>query len=291
MTRKIALTTLTMLVFAAAPVLGQDKPRKTDKPPCCQAKAKAKAACAQQGKKAACSADAKKSGCCTAGKKLGCKDKNQAACKSEKEACGEINCVGEQVRYKGVAIPRMSYQVGDQKLSCPKSAVKLAKEKNLPIQYVVAGKTYTDKAEALAAHAAQLEKYYNELLTVRYAVGDQCVACPNAAAQIAKEKGAKVCYQVGSFRFEDKQAAEKAAKMARAQGERVKIKCMVGDQVFDSPARAAEVAKTAGKPVTYCVGKLNTTSETVAKIQLQVARIKSALDTIAKSGGKQVASR
>ncbi len=292
MIRKITVTTLAMLVFAAAPVLGQDKPRKSDKPACCAQK--------KGQQKAACTAKQKKADCCDAKKKADCKDKAKAACADKKEACshegkkekcGDTNCVGEQVRYKGVVLPRLVYQVGEQKLTCPRSAVKLAKEKNLPIKYIVGEQSFDDKAEALEAHAARLEKFYNELLTVQYAVGDRCVACPNAAAELAKQKGAKVSYQVASFRFADREAAEKAARMARAKGDNVAIKVMVGDQLFDSPAQAAEVAKLKGKPVTYSVGKLNTSSETVAKIQLQVARIKAALDEIAKCGGKKLASR
>ncbi len=290
MLRKITLTTIAVLVFAAAPVLGQDKPQKPGKPPCCQAKAKKGTCSAKQGK-AACADKQKKAGCCDADKKPGCKDKASCKSKDGKEACGEVNCVGEQVRYKGVVMPRMVYQIGDQKLKCPKSAAKLAKEKNLPIKYVVGDQTFSDKAKALDAYAGMLEKYYDELLTVKYAVGGKCVSCPNAAAEMAKQKGKKVCYQVGSFCFKDRAAAEKAAKMARATGDKVTMKIMVGNEAFDCPVHAAESAKAKGKSVTYCVGKLNTTSETVAKIQLQISRIKAAIDEIAKCGGKQVASR
>ena len=266
MTKQNLFTFAAVLAFVAAPAFAQCKEAAgKEKGACCAGKTEhvkcsdaEKAACTKD--KAACDKD--KAACCSKDKAACTKDGKEAcktACKTScdkdgKQACGETNCTGDQVRYKGQGIPRMVYMVGDERLTCPKTSVALAKEKGVEIKYVVDGKVMDDKADALAAHAQQLEKFYDHMLTVNYCVDGKSTGCSQTAAEMAK-------------------------------------KCnKVGDEKFDCPHHAAQAAKDKGAKVKYCVGEMDTTSESMAKIQLTVERIKAAIDEIERAGGKQIAA-
>lgn len=263
MTKRTMFAIAALTIFSAATAFAQ-----------CKEAAQAKAGCDKA--KAAC--DEKKAACSDHGKH------------GEKDECGDVNCAGDQVRYKDMPIPRMIYQVGDQRLTCPKSSVKLAKDTNTEIKYVVTGKVYDNKDKALDAHCQQLEKAYDNMLNINYCVDGKTTDCRQTAEAMAKKADKPVCFGVGSFCFADKESAEKAAKAAREAGDQVQMAVMVGDKSYEYPHKATGVAKAEGKQVKYCVGKMNTTSETMAKIQLTVERIKTALDEVEKAGGKQIAS-
>lgn len=257
-----------LMILAAAPTLAQsEKNTETDKPECCAAHKVEK--------------------CCAQDKAV---ENTKACCKHGMAAgCGDTNCAGDLVRFKGLALPRILYQVNDERLSCPKSAVKMAKAENADLKYVVADKVFTNKPEAFKAHAELLDEFLGDMLTVKYAVGENCVACPDAAEAIAKKEGKKVRYRLASFDFEDRASAEKATKLASEASEQVELKMVVGDETFDCPMHAAEAAKKQGKEVDYCIGKLKTASEADAMIELAVERIKAALTAFEKCGGKQIA--
>ena len=286
MTKQSVFTFAALIAFVAAPAFAQCKDAANkDKGACCASKGQQVKECSDKDK-AACAKDGKQD--CS---KTCSTDAKQACSKDGKSAgCAEVNCAGDQVRYKGQAIPRMVYQVGDQRLTCPKSSVALAKEKGVEIQYVVAGEVMDDKAKAMDALSQQVEKAYENMLTVNYCVDGKTTGCCETATAMAKEANKPMCYGVGSFCFDSKEDAEKAAKVAREAGDKVQMVMLVGDEKFDCPHHASEAAKQNGAEVKYCVGEMNTTSEAMANIQLTVERIKTALDEIEKLGGKQIAS-
>ena len=252
----VAVTVLALAALAAA----------QEKPACCQKK---KASC-DKAKAAQCQDKADK--CKLQAKKDCCAKKDKQCCDKKKAKCGDVSCTGEQVGYKGVKFPRLAYMVGDQRTDCPKTAAKLAKEKNLPIKYVVGDKVFDEKPAALAAQTEVLEDLLGSILSIKYVVGDECVACPHAAEQMAKQSGAKVKYRLGSFVFDDQQAAEQAAAKAR------------------EAADAVEMKVDNGEVTRYKVGKLVTTSKVAATYQLAIERLKAALDALERAGGKQVAA-
>ena len=126
MTIRTTLATLAILIFVAAPSLAQCKEsgKKCDKPCTKKCDEKAKQECKSQCKTP-----------CTQGK-AACDAKS--SCKSS--GCGDTNCSGELVRYKGAAIPRMVYMVKGETFTCPRTAVAKAKDEGVDIQYVVGEK-------------------------------------------------------------------------------------------------------------------------------------------------------
>lgn len=181
----------------------------------------------------------------------------------------------------------MLYDVAGERMGCPKSAVALAAEKNCAVKYVVDGKVYEDKAEALNAEVAVLDAYLKDALSLKYAVGEEMTSCPKAAEAMAKKNGEQVCYRLTGYKFKSQEDAEKAAKLARLAAETINIKIMVGEETFDCPMKAAEAAKQCGKEVDYCIGTMRTTSESAAKIQLEIEKIKTAVDKIEECCGQK----
>jgi hypothetical protein len=194
-----------------------------------------------------------------------------------------VTCDGDVVRCEGVELPRIGFKVGDTITCCMKSATEMSKGDSAQVKFVVGDKTYDNLGEAKAARLKALEEYYEGLLTVKYAVGDECIGCPMAAKDLASKSGKPVRYRLAAFDFAEKAQAEKAAEAARAAGDKVTMTCAVGDKTFTCPKGAAEAAKTCGKKVEYCVGEQKTSCETTAKTRLIEARITAALETLAEA--------
>jgi|GEM_PF-4793099 len=237
--------------------------------------------CKDKNVKACCSSKDAKASCCpskdakagSAAQSTLAKAKTDDACHKEEgeDDCGDTNCAGDMVRYKGMPVPRMVYQVGEARMTCAKSSAALASKQNAKIQYVVEGKVYDEKPAALAAYADMLEEFLDEVLTVKHD---------------ANVKPA--CYQLAAFKFECPNSSEQAVKQAREAIGKIEMVVMVGDEKYHCPAEAAQAAKKQGKEVDYSCGKMRTTSETVARIQLATQKIKTAVDTFEKCGGKPI---
>ncbi len=256
MRKRFVFAALAVAVFCAAPVLAQ---------------------CQKTCEKA-------KSGQCTHQGKTGCGAKQAAADGKQTKAamCGsDVTCDGDVVRYEGVEIPRIGFKVGDTLTCCMKAAKEMAKGEAGKIKFVVADKTYDNLGEAKGARLKVLEEYYEDLLRVKYAVGDECTGCPMAAKDLAKKHSKPVQYRLAAFDFAEQAAAEKAAKEARAAGAKVRMSWAVGEKTFCCPTTAAKVAKAGDQKVEYCVGEQKTTCETTAKTRLIEARIAAVLKTLA----------
>ena len=207
--------------------------------------------------------------CCAAGDKKG-------ECSS---ACSEG---GKAVAVK---MPRMSYKVGDKEVCCSSEASELAKGDKSKIQFVVAGKSYGNQGEATDALATALDGFMNEVTTVKYAVGDNCVACPNAAKEMASKDNKKVQYRVASFNFEKQEDAEKAVKVAKDAAAKIEMKMMVGDKCYQCPMSAGDAAKKENKTVEYVVGETKACCDKEAKVNLAKARIDAAMKAMSEAPG------
>lgn len=131
-------------------------------------------------------------------------------CATAKASC-EVR--GKKVEYD---VPAMTYKVGDKETCCEKMALEAAKGEEKAVKFIVAGKSFDTKSEAMTAYAETLDNYLNnQVLTVRYAVGDECVACPMAAGALAKSKNEKMKYRLASFNFDDQEKADKALAAAK----------------------------------------------------------------------------
>lgn len=217
---------------------------------------------------------AKKSGC------PGLAAENKSGCTAAKgEGCGSG---GECCQAKaGAKLPAISYKVGDKEFCCDKEAAEVAKASNATITYVVGGKTFAKQDEAMTAYADLLEKHLDGMLTVKFVVGDECVACPTSAQQLAKEKRAKVQYRLAAYDFESQEKADKAAGRAREAAEKVSIKMVVGDEAFQCPVSAKDASQKSGKPVEYAVGDCKSQCQTTARINLAKAKIDAASKALA----------
>jgi len=241
--------------------------------------------------------------CCAGAKKTA---DGGATCQKDKSSCAKTgDQVGQEAcRDKALAaagMPVMHYKVGDQTTCCPKTAGDLAAAQDAPIRYVVNDAEYADKTEALGTYAKVLDDYLGTLTTVRYAVGEKCVACPMAATALAKDSGETVKYRVAAFTFADQAAAEKAAKTARAASEKVVMTMVVDGQETKCAATAKKTCDksadnaTAGKTCEYRVGDTKTCCAATAKVEFTKARIEAAQRALVEiaandNGGKEVAS-
>jgi hypothetical protein len=207
----------------------------------------------------------------------GCGDEKAAAgCGAKATACGDKckgsakdgsakgGCAGEKLAAAGM--PKMTYIVGDEKTCCPEQAQKLAdKNADAKIQYVLGDKTYADRTEALTAYEAALTAYLETVTTVRYAVGDQCVACPDAAAKLAAGHKQAVKYRVASFTFTDKAKAEEAAKAAKTAADQVKLAMATDGKAEGKPCSAGEKKACAGAEAQGCGAKATAKADGDAK--------------------------
>jgi hypothetical protein len=219
-----------------------------------------------------------------------------SSCHKDKSACtkGDDLAAGAECRGKLLAAagaPLMTYKVGDKSTACPKQAAEWATGQDVQVRYVVNDTEYTDKPEALKAYEAALEQHLGNMTSVRYAVGKQCVGCPNAAATLAKESGESVKYRVAAFTFADREQAEKAAEAARAASAKVTLTCIVDGKEYacDQEAKRACQAKdgeTAAKTCEYKVGGTKTPCQVTAKVELATARIVAAYKAVEDLGGK-----
>lgn len=161
---------------------------------------------------------AEKGGCGSKAKCEGaqaCKGEGAQACKGDgKDACQEKTLAAAGVRV-------MKYKVGEETTCCPKQAEQLAGGDNTKVHFVVGESEYAEKTEALQAYAKVLDEYLETMGTVRYAVGEKCVACPQTAGAMAKASGTPVKYRVATATFMSKDVAEKAAEAARAAAAKI----------------------------------------------------------------------
>ena len=161
------------------------------------------------------------------------------------------SCHGDKAGAKGTAasekcsgalagMPKMTCKVGDKTTCCPMEADKLAKDSGEKIVYVVAGKEYNDRNEALDAYAKQLNDHLAAFTTVSYAVGEKTMTCPMAASAAAHETKGTVKYAVASYAFASQDDAASAAKAARAAADTVSMKRFVdGKEVCMKTANSA----------------------------------------------------
>ncbi len=73
--------------------------------------------------------------------------------------------------------PTMVMRVGDKTLTCPMTAKKLAKDSGGKVMFVVAGKSYEDKAEAQGALASASEEYVQKFTKIGCFVDGKVVYC------------------------------------------------------------------------------------------------------------------
>lgn len=269
--KKLASVLMLCAFFAGAAVAG-DK--------CCAKSGEAKA-----GESKACCAAGEKTGCAAGDKAAVAKtaaSEGGASCQAgDKAATGEKGkCSAGSATAGCCDMPCMKYVVGEKSTCCPDEANKLANGDKKLIKYVVADKEFSDEAEAGKAYVEVLNKHLESMMQIKYAVGDECVACPMTAKELASKSQKKVMYRVAKFDFADQAKAEEAIKHAKAAAEKVSMKMMVGDKCVGCPVEARQVAEKEGKKVEYVVGEKRSCCETMGNVELAKARIMAAVKAL-----------
>jgi hypothetical protein len=273
-----------------------------------ETKATGKSCCSknQTAQKACCSKGTTAKSCCS-------KSQTAKACCGKAKADAQVACTGKALVMSGA--PLMTYKVGCETTRCPKQAGEwAAKCDKSNVVYVFNGTEYTCKMTASKAWTQALNEYMSQMTSVRYAVGDNCMACPNAAKRLADTSGKKMKFRVASHTFDSKDDAARAAKLAREAASQVTMKMVIDGkeysccdtaykQVADASSCSASGRKTAkagcdkaggkrvveGKSCEYVLGEMKTACRTTAELELAKARVAAAQQALEEAAGQKVA--
>ena len=207
-------------------------------------------------------------------------------------AC-ETACDGESA--SGISfvsyMPKMTYKVGDESMTCSKMAGAMASEHNTHMHYVVAGNEFDDQAEAMMAHGKQLEGMMMDLVRIQYAVSDECVACPVEAKALAASCESKTLqYKVGPATFDNAEDAIAASIMAFNAAKSVNVEYAVGEEVTTCSKSAGMMADKAGCSVEYVVKGQRTHCDKAAGYMKTLVKVESALKALAAASSSTTAA-
>ncbi len=200
-----------------------------------------------------------------------------ASCRGDKAGAKSL-AAGEKCSGALARMPKMTCKVGDKTTCCPLEADKVAKDSGEKIDYVVAGKEYNDRNEALDAYAKQLNDHLAAFTTVSYAVGEKGMTCPMTANAVAQETKSTVKYVVASYAFASQDEAANAGKAARAAAEAVTMKRLVDGKEVCMKTANAEGHAGCGK---HGAGQVE---PTVAKAAPAAGQTGSQNETVAAKG-------
>ena len=141
-------------------------------------------------------------------------------------------CWGEALAATGM--PLVKVKVGDKSTKCPVLAKDLvAKDSSVKPVFFIGDKEYSDCGKVAADYETALQAYLDRMTQVRYAVGSECVACPNHAKMMADSKGKKMQFRVASYDFDNREKANRAVEVAREAAERVTMRMVVDGKQYD----------------------------------------------------------
>lgn len=197
------------------------------------------------------------------------------------KSCGEkAGCCAKSY---AAMLPAMKYRVGDATVECSDKAKELAKGDAKAIKFVVGTKSFDDVVAAEKELTSAYEAFTTEATTVKYAVGDKCVACPMSAGELAKKENKKMAYRLAAYDFASEDAAKKAVAAAKEAAGKVEMKTMVGEKCVACPVEAKDLAKKEQKKVEYVVGESKTCCDVEAKMNLAKARALATLAALEKA--------
>lgn len=260
------------VAYAGEACCKSKKAEATASSACCKDKAEAGAACCKS-----------KGGDATAA--ASCKDKSQAVASASccaKKGSASDNCMTS-------SMPRVAYKIGDKTLSCPDAAKELlAANSDAKMVYVVADKEYAEEADAQKAYSVVLTSYFDNMLKVQEVAATDAKTCPVTGKTIAP--ASKGAYKLASYEFGCPSDAEKAAKLARAEAEKVTMKMVVDGKEYGCPVSAKAACDGKDKKVEYVVGETKTCCDVLASVELAKARIAVAEKVIAQAATQSHAS-
>ncbi len=218
----------------------------------------------------------------SAGAKKGCQGKGAqaklAGSKSDwSKKCGQRGGLPAHAKAVLASLPKMTYRVGDFETCCSKSASAKAQETKSDIVFVIEGRAYENRGEAIEALVKQLSKQAADMGELKFVAGEQVFRCPVSAEAAAKDAKTTIKYRLAGFDFQDRKVAEKLAdKVAESVGG-IKMTCKSGGKTI----ACCKSAKKAGKSVTYVVGEEETPCDKTAQLMLAKQVIHTILETVA----------
>ena len=181
----------------------------------------------------------------------------------EKGCCQECPVTAAMAK-----LPKMTYRVGTENTCCSESAAKLAKEKKETLHYVVGEKVFEDKSKAYTSLVEQTEEMVNAFVTPS--------KCEKSGTHTVAGKSCKCEVQAG-----------KNAELVSNAIKNVKMTYAVGEETCSCPTKAGEMAKKAGKEMTYVVAGEKTCCNMTARLKLAKAKYKAAVEAMVASNAKK----
>jgi hypothetical protein len=178
------------------------------------------------------------------------------------------DCAGCPITAAMEKLPKMTFVVGEETTCCPETAKKLADESGEHIHFVVAGKTYHDKAEAVTALAEETETFVTAF------VKPQTCEVSGTTTVAGKSHSCTV-------------AAGQTAALAAQAMKNVHLTYLVGDKQCDCPNEAKQMAEQTGKQTIYVVGKEKTGCNVTARLNLARAKYRAAVEAIVKASAEE----
>lgn len=182
------------------------------------------------------------------------------------------------------SMPAIRYQVGDATTSCPKHAKALAGTGG-SIQYLVGDDAFSTEDDAVSKLAELTEAEVNKMMAVHFVVADESFECPMSAKKAAAAKETKIVYRVAGFDFNEREAADKVAELAKAAVSNVQMRYKVGGDSFCCDRMAGVKAKETGKAMEYEVAGNSTPCAVTAKRLMAEAKLRAAVETAAQQVG------
>ena len=274
------MTALGIFAMSAGLALACDKHKeaKTASKPCC---AKSQLVAAEKDGSTT-TVSEKKPGCAISAmmaKLVG--DKSKAGC--SKSLTRESKSVSQLA-----ALPTITYRVGDKNTDCAQQAKQMAGDEGTII-YLVGDKSFESRGEAVKTVTAALKEKTDELLSVRMMVGQECVRCPMAAKQLAKDSGKPVQYAAAARVFDDKADAEAALVKAREIVKNVGMTYRVDGEATRC-SMTAKKCSTEGKKVEYVIGDQATSCPQEAEMLLERAKLVALIQAAEQTEEQQTAS-
>jgi hypothetical protein len=191
---------------------------------------------------------------------------------------------GCPIRAKAHAIlssmPKITYQIGEEKTCCGKTAAK-AREEGKVVKYWVGDESFDTEVAAKKRLVSLLEAEVEQMKTVQYSVNGETVGCPKSASHMAEQNGGKVAYRVAGFDFDNQEKAEKAVKLVKAAADDVKMSYKVGDKTFCCDKMAGAESSKNGEKMHYVVGEEETGCAETARLMLTEAKAQAMVEAAA----------
>lgn len=200
--------------------------------------------------------------------------------------CSEAKVAACTDSKSGMATPAMAFQVGDTTVHCPVSAKAMASEQKSEMKFVVDGVTYQTEAEAKVAHMISMERFTESLTRVALVVNGETVECAEKAAACKTAcASTTVQYQVGAVKFDNAEAAVRAAAAAHAAMQSVKMSYAVNGEATNCSVDAKAKSTSCGSPVEFVVNGTKTDCDKTAKYLLTRERMAAAVAAFEKTIG------